>query len=59
MRKTAFFLFCILLLIAGCSIKEMLKANEDNFPKTEAFQDPFTREFMVSPEEVEQGFYLF
>jgi len=58
MRKTAFFLLCILLLIGGCSNKENVKSNEDNFPKTEAFRDPFTRDFIVSPKEIEDGFYL-
>lgn len=34
-------------------------ANVDELPNTEAFQDEFTREFLVSTEEVEPGYYLF
>lgn len=34
------------------------KPNE-TLPNTAAYQDSFTREFMVSPEEVEEEFYLF
>ncbi|TDL30935.1 hypothetical protein E2R51_16565 [Jeotgalibacillus sp. S-D1] len=31
----------------------------ENLPKARVFQDPFTRQFVQSSQEVEQGYYLF
>ncbi|MBA2875710.1 hypothetical protein [Thermaerobacillus caldiproteolyticus] len=35
------------------------KAQPEKLPNTVAFQDKFTRESMVSPKEVKEGYYLF
>jgi hypothetical protein len=35
------------------------KAQPEKLPNTVAFQDEFTRGFMVSPKEVKEGYYLF
>jgi len=44
----------LLIVLSGCSNSE-----NKNIPNTTAFQDEFTREFIKSPEEVENGYYLF
>ncbi|MDR0139069.1 hypothetical protein RFW18_15035 [Metabacillus idriensis] len=52
----------ILIFTGGCGIfKENRSGNIDAsaIPETEAFKDEFTREFMASGEEVEEGFYSF
>ncbi|GCD81231.1 putative lipoprotein YvcA [Parageobacillus thermoglucosidasius] len=46
-----------LILIGGCEMDS--KAQPEKLPDTVAFQDEFTREFMVSPKEVKEGYYLF
>ena len=40
-----------LLFIGGCQV--------DTYPEVPAFEDEFTREFLPSTEEVEEGYYLF
>ncbi|WP_411334194.1 hypothetical protein ACK1LH_20575 [Metabacillus indicus] len=49
-------LTCLLLISSGCS-KDSLPG--DRLPDTEAFKNEFTREFMKSDEETEDGFYTF
>ena len=41
----------------GCSMKK--EADSKELPNTAAFQDEFTRSLLDSPEEVEDGHYLF
>src|SRR5699024_9909010 len=41
------------------SEKDISKMNPEDLPDVTAFQDDFTREFMTSTEEVEDGYYLF
>jgi hypothetical protein len=50
-------LLLALILIGGCEMDS--KAQPEKLPDTVAFQDEFTREFMVSPKEVKKGYYLF
>jgi hypothetical protein len=50
-------LLLALILIGGCEMDS--KAQPEKLPDTVAFQDEFTREFMVSPKEVKEGYYLF
>lgn len=56
-------LFMILILLGGCSIgmsdekllpKDM---NEEDLPEERAFQDEYTRRFLLSTEEVHSGYY--
>jgi len=48
------------LILGGCDGMDAKKQNaEEKLPDTIAFQDEFTREFIKSPEEVEDGYYLF
>ncbi|MDR0139068.1 hypothetical protein RFW18_15030 [Metabacillus idriensis] len=52
----------MLIFTGGCGIfKENRSGNIDAsaMPETEAFKDEFTREFMASSDEVEEGFYSF
>jgi len=48
------------LTLGGCNGMDAKKQNaEEKLPDTTAFQDEFTREFIKSPEEMEDGYYLF
>ncbi|WP_164218657.1 hypothetical protein [Virgibacillus sp. YIM 98842] len=52
----------ILFLLAGCNVlgqKDIAEMDPAELPDVIAFQDDFTREFMSSLEEVEDGYYLF
>src|SRR5690625_2637212 len=52
----------ILFLLGSCNVlgqKEVAEMDPANLPDVIAFQDDFTREFMSSLEEVEDGYYLF
>lgn len=49
-------LTCLLLISSGC-IKDSLPG--EPLPDTEAFKNEFTREFIKSDEETEDGFYTF
>ena|SRR5699024_6967109 len=52
----------IILFIGGCGLmgdKDISKMDPKDLPEVTAFQDEFTREFMTSTEEVEEGYYLF
>lgn len=58
------YIFTFVFIVGGCEIMDENKNISDTklnetLPNTAAFQDPFTREFMVSSEEVEEGFFLF
>ena len=46
-----FLMIASLLFIGGCQV--------DTYPEVPAFEDEFTREFLPSTEEVEEGYYLF
>lgn len=70
MKRFLFILILIPILLGGCGGLEPANnenyqnekekfTNKDELPKTEAFQHEFTREFLVSTEEVEEGYYLF
>lgn len=53
-------LIVLLVLIAGCgTMNEVTKKGLRKQPETAAFRDDFTREFMDSPKEVKDGYYLF
>ncbi|WP_164219225.1 hypothetical protein [Virgibacillus sp. YIM 98842] len=52
----------ILFLLGGCNVwgqKDIAEMDPSELPDVIAFQDDFTREFMGSLEEVEDGYYLF
>ncbi|WP_164218662.1 hypothetical protein [Virgibacillus sp. YIM 98842] len=52
----------ILFLLGGCNVlgqKDIAEMDPADLPDVIAFQDDFTREFMSSLEEVEDGYYLF
>lgn len=50
--------------MTGCSLNkeigkdEMMNAKPSQLPKVEAFQDEYTRKFMYSTQEVDEGYYL-
>ena len=55
-------LIVIIVILSGCTIKRGRgeKTKRHNLsPETSAFKDDFTREFMVSTEEVQEGYYQF
>ncbi|TDL79180.1 hypothetical protein [Peribacillus frigoritolerans] len=55
-------LFFMLIFTGGCGMskeKENGKTDASTLPETEAFKDEFTREFIASGEEVEEGYYPF
>lgn len=52
----------MLIFTGGCGMskeKENGKIDASSMPETEAFKDEFTREFMASSKEVEEGYYTF
>jgi hypothetical protein len=52
----------MLIFTGGCGMSKEKgngKIDASSMPETEAFKDEFTREFMASNEEVEEGYYLF
>ncbi len=50
----------MLTLTAGCGTDSAGKAEKQEFiPKTKAFKDDFTSEFIKSPDETEDGYYTF
>jgi len=56
------FILMILLIGGGCDTvgrKDISVMDSAELPNVVAFQDEFTREFMASTEEVEEGYYLF
>ncbi|WP_238343647.1 hypothetical protein, partial [Gracilibacillus saliphilus] len=50
-KRIKWMLLIGLVILGGCQMEE--------YPDTKAFQDEFTREFLVSTEEEEEGYYLF
>ncbi len=48
-----------MLMLGGCSGVDKKKQGDNQFQDTIALQDEFTREFIKSPKEVEDGYYLF
>ncbi len=62
MKPKIVFSVFILFLLAGCNVlgqKDISEMDPAELPDVIAFQDDFTREFMSSLEEVEDGYYLF
>ncbi|OIK08821.1 hypothetical protein [Bacillus sp. MUM 13] len=62
------FFLVIILLLAGCQmnrnenepvVKKHSEKKEEELPKTRAFQNAFTRGFIASTDEVENGYYAF
>src|SRR5690606_26543949 len=56
------FILMTLLIGGGCDTvgrKDISVMDSAELPNVVAFQDDFTREFMASTEEVEEGYYLF
>ncbi|HLR68963.1 MAG TPA: hypothetical protein VK105_17905, partial [Virgibacillus sp.] len=55
----------IIMLLGGCQLMENSEAqkpsemNEEELPDVQAFEDEFTRDFLQSTEETEEGFYPF
>ncbi|MBM7540247.1 hypothetical protein [Amphibacillus cookii] len=60
MKQTIIGLFCLMLLTTGQFNQDVRPKDIDpeDLPDVPAFQDEATREFLVSTEEVEPGFYL-
>src|SRR5690625_2756400 len=48
----------LVILMGGCN-QDLQDADPKDLPATIAMQDDFTREFMASAEEEEEGYYLF
>jgi len=61
MRLFIFSCAIFLLFLVGCDVSEtdITKIDPEKLPDLPAFQDDFTREFMGSTDEIEEGFYLF
>ncbi|MGP1909422.1 hypothetical protein ACTSEZ_14755 [Metabacillus sp. JX24] len=63
MRKTTMlFIIPLFVFAGGCGISsgsESEKTNPESIPETEAFKDDFTRDFIKSPDEAEEGYYTF
>jgi hypothetical protein len=63
MKKRIMLFFIPLFVFAGgCGMskeKDNGKVNQESMPETEAFQDEFTRDFMKSTKETEEGYYTF
>jgi len=63
MKRLILLMFLVLLLMGGCknmkNDQDLQDADPKDLPDTIAMQDDFTREFMASVEEEEEGYYLF
>src|SRR5690625_4964052 len=63
MKRLILLMFVVLLLMGGCkdmkNNQDLQDADPKDLPDTIAMQDDFTREFMASAEEEEEGYYLF
>src|SRR5690625_3379955 len=63
MKRLILLMFLVLLLMGGCknmkNNQDLQDADPKDLPDTIAMQDDFTREFMASAEEEEEGYYLF
>lgn len=55
----------MVVFFVGCASNDVMNKNEimetksSKLPKVDAFQDDYTKQFMYSTKEVEQGYYLF
>ncbi|KEZ49287.1 hypothetical protein [Metabacillus indicus] len=61
-QMTLLYLIILLAFTGGCGLSsgsEREKMNQESIPDTEAFKDEFTRGFMKSNKETEEGFYTF
>ncbi|MBM7540490.1 hypothetical protein [Amphibacillus cookii] len=61
MKKMIAFIGLFFLLLGGCQMNQDVRPKDidpEDLPDVPAFQDEATREFLVSTEEVESGFYL-
>src|SRR5690625_1020518 len=63
MKRLILLMFLVLLFMGGCknmqNNQNLQDADPKDLPDTIAMQDEFTREFMASAEEEEEGYYLF
>ena len=66
MKSIVKFVFlCMILFIGGCQIgnekpiTDPEKVSAEDLPDTRAMQDEFTRSFLKSTEEIEEGYYSF
>src|SRR5690625_330531 len=63
MIRTILLMLLVLLLLGGCkdikNNEDLKNANPKDIPDTTAMQDDFTRDYMASAEEEEEGYYLF
>src|SRR5690625_3957639 len=63
MKRLILLMFLVLLLMGGCknmkNNQDLQEADPKDLPDTIAMQDDFTRDFMASAEEEEEGYYLF
>src|SRR5690625_3711210 len=63
MKRLILLMFLVLLLMGGCknmqNNQDLQDADPKDLPDTIAMQDDFTRGFMASTEEEEEGYYLF
>ncbi|WP_203289223.1 hypothetical protein [Metabacillus sp. cB07] len=55
MKKIILLLTIVLGMTSGCE----MSIDQETLPKSRAFKDEFTREFMKSTEETEEGYYTF
>ncbi|MGP1909424.1 hypothetical protein ACTSEZ_14765 [Metabacillus sp. JX24] len=56
------YILVLLAVTGGCGMNSEQgsgRVNQNSLPETRAFKDEFTREFMKSTEEAEDGFYTF
>ncbi|MBM7540488.1 hypothetical protein [Amphibacillus cookii] len=61
MKKMIAFIGLFFLLLGGCQMNQDVRPKDidpEDLPDVPAFQDEATREFLVSTEEVDPGFYL-
>ena len=60
MKRLILLMFLVLLLMGGCknmkNNQDLQDADPKDLPDTIAMQDDFTREFMASAEEEEEGY---
>ncbi|WP_282033609.1 hypothetical protein [Metabacillus indicus] len=61
-RILQFYILIFLAVTGGCGMDSEQgneRVNQESLPETRAFKDKFTREFMKSTEETEEGYYTF
>ncbi|WP_203289226.1 hypothetical protein [Metabacillus sp. cB07] len=61
-RILQFYILIFLAVTGGCGMNSEQgneRINQESLPETRAFKDEFTREFMKSTEETEEGYYTF